>query len=188
MESSKGWPTPEEAAVALAEAEASRTMLARGVVPAVVVRRRDRRGHHGADRHHRAGSCRHRELGAVVAAAGGRAGVVLVAGIEVARFRRLNGVWLGGFASRVVGGTATAASTSYVLSLGAAVWAAFDRAWWVVALCAAAGGVAYAWSGRRWLRIYRAEPAAHGRGESAAVLAVLVIVAIAGLVLPLVGR
>ena len=32
MESSDGWPTPEEAAVALAEAETSRTMLARGVV------------------------------------------------------------------------------------------------------------------------------------------------------------
>jgi hypothetical protein len=113
---------------------------------------------------------------------------VLVAGVELARFRRVNGVWLGGFASRVVGGTATVASASYVLSLGAAVWVAFDRAWWLVALCAAAGGVAYACSGRRWLRTNRAEPAAHGRGESAAVLAVLVIVAIAGLVLPLVGR
>ena len=32
MESSDGWPTPDEAAVALAEAEASRTKLARGVV------------------------------------------------------------------------------------------------------------------------------------------------------------
>lgn len=32
MESSGGWPTPDEVAVALAEAGASRTMLARGVV------------------------------------------------------------------------------------------------------------------------------------------------------------
>ena len=76
----------------------------------------------------------------------------------------MNGVWLGGFASRVVGGTATAASTSYVLSLGAAGWAAFDRAWWLVALCAAAGGVAYACSGRRWLRTYLAEPGRHTVG------------------------
>ena len=71
------------------------------------------------------------------------AGVVvfmLVAVIESTRFRPMNGVWLGGIASRVVGGTATAASTSYVQSLGAAVSAAFDRAWWLVALCAAAGG------------------------------------------------
>ncbi|HEY5114979.1 MAG TPA: hypothetical protein VIJ00_05605 [Nakamurella sp.] len=65
---------------------------------------------------------------------------VLVAGIGLARFRRVSAVGLGGFASRAVGGTATAASRSYVLSLGAAGWAAFDRAWWLVALCAAAGG------------------------------------------------
>jgi len=164
MESSNGWPTPEEAAVALAEAETSRTMLARGVVlPSLF----------------------DAAIGASItvqiattalglADIGGWAGwllppgvavFVLVAGIELARFRRVNGVWLGGFASRVVGGTATAASTSYVLSLGAAVWAGFDRAWWLVALCAVAGGVAYACSGCRWLRTYRAEPAAHGRGN-----------------------
>ena len=112
----------------------------------------------------------------------------LVAGVEVARFRRLTGVWLGGLASRVVDGSATAASASYVLSLGAAVWAAFAHAWWLVVFCAAAGGMAYACSGRRWLRTYRAGPAAHGRGESAAVLAVLAILAVAGLVLLLVGR
>jgi|NGEPerStandDraft_6_1074524.scaffolds.fasta_scaffold53669_2 hypothetical protein len=35
---------------------------------------------------------------------------------------------------------------------------------------------------------YRAEPAAHGRGESAAVLAVLALLAIAGLGLLVVGR
>lgn len=40
---------------------------------------------------------------------------VLVAGIELARFRRLNGVWLGGFAGRVVGDTATADRRVHVL-------------------------------------------------------------------------
>jgi hypothetical protein len=111
MESTGGWPTPEEAAVALAEAEASRTMLARGVVLPPFV--------DGA-------------IGAAIAvqiattALGladiGRwagwllpAGVVfvLVAGIELARFRRSTGVRPGGFAGRVVGAPATVASTSY---------------------------------------------------------------------------
>ena len=187
MENADGWPTPEEAAVALAEAGASRTMLARGVVlpsffdaaiGAAITVQIATTAVGLADIGNWAGWL----LPAGVAV------FVLVAGIELARFRRLNGVWLGGFASRVVGGTATAASTSYVLSLGAAVWAAFGQAWWLVALCAAAGGVAYACSGRRWLRTYRAAPAAHGRGESAAVLAVLAILAVGGLVLLLVGR
>ena len=108
---------------------------------------------------------------------------VLVAGIELTRFRRVNGVWLGGFATRVVDGTAAAAATSYVLSLGAAGWAAFAPAWWPVVFCATAGGVSYAYSGHRWLRTYRAEPAARARGESAARLAVLAILTVAGLVL-----
>ncbi|HEY5149944.1 MAG TPA: hypothetical protein VIJ23_08995, partial [Mycobacterium sp.] len=71
MESSNGWPTPEEAAVALAEAETSRTMLARGVVlpslfdaaigAAITVQIATTA----------LGSCRHRRLGGVAAAAGG---------------------------------------------------------------------------------------------------------------------
>ncbi len=187
MESSDGLPTPEEGAVALAEAEASRTMLADSLVlrswfyaaigAAITVQiATTALGH--ADIGSRAGWLL--PAGVVVS--------VLVAGIELAHFRRLNGVWLGGFAGRVVGGPATAASMSYVLSVGAAVWAGFDQAWWLVALCAAAGGVAFAWSGRWWLRTYRAEPAAHGRGKSAAWLAVLAIVAVSGLVLLVVGR
>lgn len=113
------------------------------------------------------------------------AGLVLfaiAAAAQLARFRRQNGVWLGGFVSRVVLGTGTAASLSYVVALGLAIWAAFGEAWWAVALCSIAGGVGYAVSGRRWLRTYREEPAVHGRGEPALWLAVLTIAALAGLV------
>ena len=114
----------------------------------------------------------------------GRLGVfVAVSAVQLARFRRRNGVWLGGFASRVVLGTGTAASLSYVLSLGAAIWAAYGDHWWLVAAWSAAGGAAYALSGRRWLRGYRHHPAAHARGESLAWLALLTAAAIGGLAL-----
>lgn len=117
------------------------------------------------------------------------AGLVLfaaVAGVQLARFRRRNGVWLGGFAGRVVLGTGTLASASYAIALGAAIWAAYDARWWLVAWCAVAGGTAYALSGRRWMGRYRAQPADHGRGESAATLAMLGGAALAGLALLLI--
>jgi hypothetical protein len=95
----------------------------------------------------------------------GFAVLLLVAALQLVRFRDLNGVWLGGLVSRVVGGTATTASTSYIAGLGGALWAALSGAWWLVLLCAVAGGAGYAWSGRRWMDTYRAEPATRGRGE-----------------------
>ena len=98
----------------------------------------------------------------------------VVAGVQLARFRRRNGVWLGGFASRVVLGTGTAASAPYALAAAIAIWAAFDERWGLMILSSIAGGAAYALSGRRWVPAYRAEPAVHGRGESAAWLACLV--------------
>jgi hypothetical protein len=113
-------------------------------------------------------------------------GVVLfgaVAAVQLARFRALNGVWLGGFASRVVLGTGHLTSLAYAAALGFAIWAAFGEHLWLVAVCSLAGGVAYALSGRRWLRTYRAAPALHGRGESAAWLAALSVTAVAGLAL-----
>jgi membrane protein implicated in regulation of membrane protease activity len=182
MENKPNAPTPHEAAAAIAEAEAGRALLAAHVVvprlffvsigAAVAI-----------------------QIGttaAGVAGAGesplwvltaGFAVFVVVAAIQLSRFRKLNGVWLGGLVSRVVGGTAVAASTSYVAALAAAVWAAFAGAWWLLPLCAAAGGAAYALSGRSWMRRYRAEPATHSRGESAAWLTVLVVGSLAGLVL-----
>jgi hypothetical protein len=49
-------------------------------------------------------------------------------------------------------------------------------------VCALGGGAAYALSGRRWMAAYRSEPALHGRGDSAAILALLGAAAVAGLV------
>lgn len=112
---------------------------------------------------------------------GGLALFGVVAAVQLARFRAINGVWLGGFASRVVLGTGMAASLSYMLALGVALWAAFADRWWTVAVCALAGGTAYALSGVRWLRAYRTQPMLHARGESAATLALLALAALAGL-------
>ena len=112
---------------------------------------------------------------------GGLAVFAAVAGVQLARFRRVNGVWLGGFASRVVLGTGTAASVSYPVALAAAIFAADGDHWWLVALWSALGGAAYALSGRRWMRSYRRDPAAHARGESLALLALVTAAAIGGL-------
>ena len=185
-------PTPDEAAATLADAEASRTLLARRLVlPSFFFL----------------------SIGTAIAvqiatsALGiadlsddgvwGQAGWLMVGGlltfaavatIQLMRFRTLNGLWLGGFASRVVGGTAAAASVSYVLTFGAAIGAALAAAWWLMVLCSLAGGLAYAMSGRRWVRIYRGQPAAHARGESVAWLAAVGALAVTGLVLLVVGR
>jgi hypothetical protein len=179
MESSRPRPTAAEAAAALSAAESSRAGLAgriatpswfftsMGVVIAVQI----------------ATTAAGLGDGDAVALAVGLALFVVVAGVQLARFRRLNGVWLGGFASRVVLGTGTAASVSYALALAAAIWAATGARWWLVALWSAAGGAAYALSGRRWMRTYRAAPAVHGRGESLLWLALVAVVAVAGLVL-----
>jgi len=53
---------------------------------------------------------------------------------------------------------------------------------------AVAGGAAYALSGRRWWRRYQGDPVSHGRGESAAWVAVFGVLAVAGLVLLVLGR
>ncbi|HXH78722.1 hypothetical protein [Nocardioides sp.] len=71
--------------------------------------------------------------------------------------------------------------------MGAAIWAAFEARWWLVGLCAIAGGIGYALSGVRWMRSYRGDPAAHSRGESVLLLFVLAVLVIAGAALLLVG-
>jgi hypothetical protein len=115
--------------------------------------------------------------------AAGLAVFAVVAGVQLARFRRVNGVWLGGFASRVVMGTATAASVSYTVALAAAIWAAYGDHGWLVALWSVAGGAAYVLSGERWMQRYRGDPAAHARREPPAALVLVAAGAISGLVL-----
>src|SRR4051794_33386455 len=187
MESEPRRPTAEEAAAALLEAESTRATLADRIatpswffvsiglaiaaqIAAVAFGLGDKRALDAG------------EVGMPWLAAAGFAVFAAVAVVQLARFRRLNGVWLGGFASRVVLGTATAASLSYPVALGAAIWAAYDERWWLVALWSVVGGVAYALSGRRWMRTYRGDPAAHARGESLAFLALVTVAAVGGLV------
>jgi hypothetical protein len=112
---------------------------------------------------------------------------VLVAAVQLVRFRRLNGVWVGGLARRVVFGGDAAISTAHFLGIGAAIWAAVEERWWLVGLCAIAGGVGYALGGVRWMRSYRGDPAAHSRGESVLLLAALAVPLFAGAVLLVVG-
>jgi hypothetical protein len=184
MESSCERPSPADGATALREAEASRAALAGSIAmpPGFSL-----------------------SLGAAIAVQiattavglgddrpwlliGGLALFGVVAAVQLAWFRAANGVWLGGFASRVVLGTSVAASLSYTAALGGALWAAYAGRWWIVAVCALAGGAAYALSGVRWLRAYRTQPVLHARGESAAALALLTLVALAGLALLVLAR
>ena len=184
MESTPEHPSPADASAALADAEASRSALAKsiatpswlftslGVAIAVQI----------------ATAAVGLARGAPWLLVAGVALFLAVAGVQLLRFRQLSGVWLGGFVSRVVLGTGTLASASYVVALGAAIWAAYGGWWWLVAWWSILGGAAYALSGRRWMRAYRAQPAVHGRGEPALWLALLTIAAIAGLVLLVLER
>ena len=114
--------------------------------------------------------------------------LVAVTGVQLTRFRQLNGVRLGGLLSRVVLGTGTLASASYAVAGTAAILGAFDRRWWLVATASIIGGALYALNGRLWLRAYRAEPSLHARGESLTWLALLTVAALAGLALLLLYR
>jgi hypothetical protein len=163
MESSPERPTPAEAAASLTAAEAARATLAHGVaVPswffasiagAIAVQIATTAVGLGTD--------------APATLLIGLALFAAVASVQLARFRRLNGVWVGGFASRAVLGTATPVSASYAVALGAAIWAAQEAEWWLLALSAVAGGATYGLGGARWLDRYRSHPARHGRGEPA---------------------
>ena len=176
-------PTRAEAVAALRDAEASRAAIAHGVATpswfftsiAVAISVQIATTAVGLGD------------GPVWVLVAGLACFAAVAGTQLARFRRRNGVWLGGLASRVVLGTGTAASSSYAVAMGAAAWAGLEEQWWLVALCALGGGAAYALSGLRWLRGYQEQPAARARGESAAWLALVAAAALAGLALLLIS-
>jgi hypothetical protein len=124
----------------------------------------------------------------LAALASGIAILVAVAGVQLARFRRLNGVRLGGLVSRVVFGTGTLASASYAAAAVFAILGAFDKRWWLVVTSSIIGGALYALNGRRWLRAYQAEPALHARGESLTSLTLLTVTALASLALLLLYR
>ncbi|MDQ2895119.1 MAG: hypothetical protein M3Y09_05655 [Actinomycetota bacterium] len=183
MENTPEHPTAAEASAALNDAEASRATLAhRLATPSWFFTSIS-----AAIAAQIATSAVGLATGAVWALVAGLAAFAAVAGVQLARFPRLNGVWLSGLASRVVLGTGTAASASYAIAATAAIVAAYEAQWWLVGLGSIVGGAAYALSGRRWMRAYRARPAVHGRPESAAWLAAIGLAAIAGLALLLIN-
>ena len=126
--------------------------------------------------------------GTPILAGAGLLAFALVAGTQLVRFRRLNGMWVGGIASRVVLGSAKGASTVHVLAMAAAIGAALAEMWWLLALASVAGGVAYAVSGARWMRAYRGAPERYSRAESALLLVAFALPAVGGLVLLVVQR
>jgi len=177
MESSRR-PHPTDAAAALHDAEAARTALANAIVPrrsllwslafAITVQIATTAVGLGAGR--------------PWVLAGGLVVFAAVAGASLVGLRRASGVWVAGVASRVVLGTDLRVSAAYTVALGAAIWAGFASAWWLVAVCSVAGGLAYAGAGRRWLARYRADPQDHVTAESAIELLALVALAAGGLV------
>lgn len=111
------------------------------------------------------------------------AGLVVLVGVAALllhRFRRINGVRVGGLTSQVVLAAGGSASLVYLGALAAATWAAFASQWWIVAAAAVAGGVACALGTRTWWHAYRNDPAAHARGASPRVLGVFAVLACLG--------
>jgi hypothetical protein len=128
MENTDDGSSRREAASALRDAELSRTTLARAIAapPSLFA-----------------------SLGAAVAiqiataaiglggghiwiSVSGVALLAVVAGVQLMRFARHNGVWIRGFVSRVVLGTGTGASLAYAVPLAAAIWAGYGARWWLV--------------------------------------------------------
>jgi hypothetical protein len=188
MESSYRPPTRDEAAAALMGAEASRAEFAGGLVlPSWFTTSI------GAASALQIGTA---ALGVGVespwawgALAAGLGVFVVVSVVQLMRFRRRNGVWLDGLVDRVVLGTGVVGSSSYVVALAAAAWAALAERWLLVAVASLAGGLAYALAGRRWLVAYRTEPEEHGRGKSSTAWLVAVsLAAVGGLILLVLER
>jgi hypothetical protein len=184
MESSPKPPTHDEAAAALTQAEATRARFAGDIVlpPWFVA-----------------------SIGAAISVqiattalglanrtpwliATGVAVFAIVGVLQLLRFRQLNGVWLGGLAGQVVLGSRTVTSLSYAAALTVAIWAAFGARWWLMAPASLLGGAGYALAGRHWMRAYQGAPHEFGRGESAAWLTAVSAVAIAGIVVLVLGR
>ncbi|MDQ2739459.1 MAG: hypothetical protein M3Y35_12785 [Actinomycetota bacterium] len=172
---------PSEAQAAITDAESARTRLASslrlpsyfyssiGVAIAVQI---------GTG----ATGIANQEISGMVVLTGGVLVFALVAALQLARFRGLNGAWLGGLASQVLLGTAGLASITYVAAFALATWAALVGAGWLTPIAAVAGGAAYAWAGRRWWHSYQGAPAEHSRGEQTVFLVTAAVLALAFLV------
>jgi len=117
----------------------------------------------------------------LVALAAGCTIFLAVAGLQLARFQRLNRVRVDGLYSRAVMGTSASSSLAYAAGLGGGVWAAIEGQWWLTGLASLAGGVGYAVSGRAWWRTYLRDPETHARAESRATLLVGAGLAVVGL-------
>lgn len=116
------------------------------------------------------------------------AGMAIFLGLAVFtlhRFRRINGVRVGGLTNQIVLAAGASASLVYLGALAAGIWAGFESRWLLVAVVSVAGGVGCALGTRHWWNTYRNDPATHARGASPQLLgavAVLVCLACAGLV------
>ena len=173
MESSSTPPTRAQASAALAEAEATRAKVAGDVVlPSGFTAS--------------IGAAISVQIATTAVAAGEgplwvlAAGLVIftvVAGVQLLRFRRRNGVWLGGLVDHAVLGNGAVASWSYAAGFVVAFAAARSGLWWLVALASLFAGAGYAFAGRRWMKAYRAAPQEHGRGTSATWLAASAVAA-----------
>ncbi len=104
-----------------------------------------------------------------------------VAGLQLARFRSLNGVRVDGLFSRAVMGTTTSSSLVYGAGLAGAILAATGGYWWAVAAACIAAGLGYAASAGAWWSAYVGDPETHARAESRVTLVVVGAVALAGL-------
>ncbi|HWJ84475.1 MAG TPA: hypothetical protein VNR62_03545 [Cellulomonas sp.] len=116
-------------------------------------------------------------LGVVLA---GLAFFLGTAALLLHRFRQTNGVTVDGLASQIVLAAGASASLVYLGALAGGIWAAFESAWWLVAVAAAVGGVGCALGARRWWRAYRHDPADRARGASPGLLGALAVAACVG--------
>jgi hypothetical protein len=122
----------------------------------------------------------HAATGLAVALAG-LANFLGLAAFMLFRFRRINGVRVDALTSQILLGEGPTSTIAYVGSFGAALWAANESRWWLVALAAVAGGVGYAFGVVRWWNAYRHDPAAHAGGISPRMLAALAVLTGLGL-------
>lgn len=129
-----------------------------------------------------------REVWAAALFLGGLGLFVVVAAVQLGRFRRLNGAWVWAIANKVVLGSGAAATVTYCLAFAGALLAAIGELWWVVPPAAVAGGVGYALAGQRWLDAYREDPTGRARGARISWIAVACVVAATGLVFLVAGR